>query len=145
MLHFAHSPHRYYITFTESWKPIQIQCRNIRSEKLYNGDPGIKSHLYCKTSFLHDLMDNKTDQHYFFRGHVWPSMRNDLPHNVLIVLSVTSGAIIHASCQPCNLYCKALSDSDHNASFCTLTLSILDNFHRILVTDSLPMRKDKKS
>ena len=48
MLHFVHSPHRYYITFTESWKPIQIRCRNIRSEKLNNGDPGIKSHMQCK-------------------------------------------------------------------------------------------------
>ena len=48
-------------------------------------------------------MDNKTDQHYFLRGHVWPSMRNDLLHNVLIVLSVTSGAVIHASCQPCKV------------------------------------------
>ena len=44
------------------------------------------------------------------------------------------------------LICTArLYLTDHNASFCTLTLSILDNFHRILVTDSLPMRKDKKS
>ena len=58
---------------------------------------------YVDSKFVHDLMDNKTDQHYFFRGHVWPSMRNDLPHNVLIVLSVTSGTVIHASCQPCNV------------------------------------------
>ena len=44
------------------------------------------------------------------------------------------------------LICTAkLYLTDHNASFCTLTLSILDNFYRILVTDSLPMRKDKKS
>ena len=44
------------------------------------------------------------------------------------------------------LICTArLYLTDHNASFCTLTLSILDNLHRILVTDSLPMRKDKKS
>ena len=55
------------------------------------------------SKFVHDLMDNKTDQHYFLRGHVWPSMRSGLPHNVLIVLSVTSGAVIHASCQPCKV------------------------------------------
>ena len=58
---------------------------------------------YVDSKFVHDLMDNKTDQHYFLRGHVWPSLRNDLPHNVLIVLSVTSGAVIHASCQPCKV------------------------------------------
>ena len=55
---------------------------------------------YVDSKFVHDLMDDKTDQHYFLRGHVWPSMRNNLPHNVLIVLSVTSGAVIYASCQP---------------------------------------------
>ena len=44
------------------------------------------------------------------------------------------------------LICTAkLYLTDHNASFCALTLSILDNLYRILVTDSLPMRKDKKS
>ena len=58
---------------------------------------------YVDSKFVHDRMDNKTDQHYFLRGHIWPSMRNDLPHNVLIVLSVTSGAVIHASCQPCKV------------------------------------------
>ena len=58
---------------------------------------------YVDSKFVHDLMDNKTDQHYFLRGHVWPSMRNDLPHNVLIILSVTSGAVIHASSQQCKV------------------------------------------
>ena len=59
MLHFVHSPHRYYITFTESWKPTQIWCRNIRSEKLYNGDPGIKSHMQCKWGFAIQMSQNK--------------------------------------------------------------------------------------
>ena len=53
---------------------------------------------YVDSKFVHDLMDNKTEQHYFPKGHVWPSMRAELPHNVLIILSATSGAIIHASC-----------------------------------------------
>ena len=52
---------------------------------------------YVDSKFVHDLMDNKTEQHYFLKGHVWPSMRAELPHNVLIILSATSGAIIHAS------------------------------------------------
>ena len=58
MLHFVHSPHRYYITFTETWKSIQIRCRNIRSEKLYNGDPGIKSHMQCKWGFAIQMSQN---------------------------------------------------------------------------------------
>ena len=35
MLHFVHSPHPYNITFTKSWKPIQIRRRNIRNLKSY--------------------------------------------------------------------------------------------------------------
>ena len=58
MLHFVHSAHRDYITFTESWKPIQIRCRNIRSEKLCNGDPGIKSHMQCKWGFAIQMSQN---------------------------------------------------------------------------------------
>ena len=37
----------------------------------------------------------KTDKHYFFRAHVWPSMRSELPHNVLVILSVARGAVNH--------------------------------------------------
>ena len=58
---------------------------------------------YVDSGFVHDLMDNKTNEHYFLRGHVWPSMRTELPHNVLVILSVTSDAVIHASCQPCKV------------------------------------------
>ena len=35
MLHFVHSPHRYYITFTGSWKLIQIRRRDKRNLKSY--------------------------------------------------------------------------------------------------------------
>ena len=28
-------------------------------------------------------------------------MRAELPHNVVVVLSVNSGAVLHASCDPC--------------------------------------------
>ena len=49
---------------------------------------------YVDSGFVHDLMDNKTNEHYFLRGHVWPSMRTELPHNVLVILSVTSGAVL---------------------------------------------------
>ena len=39
-------------------------------------------------------------KNYFIRGHVWPSMKNQLPHNFLVTLNVHSGAVIYASCEP---------------------------------------------
>ena len=56
---------------------------------------------YVDSGFVHDMMDTGTSLHYFVRARVWPSMKTDLPHNVVIVLSVNSGAVIHASCKPC--------------------------------------------
>ena len=56
---------------------------------------------YVDSGFVHDTMDKVNDEHYFLRAHVWPSMRNELPHNVVVVLLVISGAVIHASCEPC--------------------------------------------
>ena len=29
----------------------------------------------------------------FVRAHVWPSMRTELPHNIIVVISVNSGAV----------------------------------------------------
>lgn len=58
---------------------------------------------YVDSGFVHDVMDAKSEEHYFARAHVWPSMRTNLPHNVLLILSNTSGAVIHASCEPCKV------------------------------------------
>ena len=55
---------------------------------------------YVDSGFVHDIMDAKSDEHYFVRAHMWPSMRSDLPHNVLGILSNTRGAVMHASCEP---------------------------------------------
>ena len=66
---------------------------------------------YVDSGFVHDLMDAKTNEFYFLRAHVWPSMKSDLPHNVLIVLSVASGAVMHASCEPCKV--SALGRCSH--------------------------------
>ena len=45
--------------------------------------------------------------YYFVSAHVWSSMETDLPHNVVITLSVYTGAGICASCasmsRPCFL------------------------------------------
>ena len=51
---------------------------------------------YVDSGFVHDVMDTKSKEHYFLRAHVWPSMRNELPHNVLIILSELSGAVSHS-------------------------------------------------
>ena len=50
------------------------------------------------------MTDTKTEEHYFLRAHVWPSMRSQLPHNVTIILYVSSGAVIHAACDPCKVF-----------------------------------------
>ena len=42
---------------------------------------------HVDSGFVHDMMDNVNDEHYFLRAHVWPSMRNELPNNVVVVLS----------------------------------------------------------
>ena len=42
---------------------------------------------HVDSGFVHDMMDNVNDEHYFLRAHVWPSMRNELLHNVVVVLS----------------------------------------------------------
>ena len=69
---------------------------------------------YVDSGFVHDIMDARSDEHYFARAHVWPSMRNDLPHNVLVILSKASGAVIHASCEPCKV--SALGRCSHVAA-----------------------------
>lgn len=56
---------------------------------------------YVDSGFVHDIMDTASADHYLVRAHVWPSMRNELPHNVTVVISANSGAILHASCEPC--------------------------------------------
>ena len=56
---------------------------------------------YLESGFVHDVSDNETVKNYLIRAHFWPSMKNELPHNVLVILSVHGGAVIHASCELC--------------------------------------------
>ena len=58
---------------------------------------------YVDSGFVHDLTDTKTDDYYYVKAHVWPSMNTDFPHNVLVVLSVKSRAVVHASGDPCKV------------------------------------------
>ena len=66
---------------------------------------------YVESGFVHDVEDNRTQDHYFLRAHVWPSMRGDLPHNVSITISVHSGAVLRAKCEPCKV--SALGRCSH--------------------------------
>ena len=60
-------------------------------------DKPLKNGRKCVDSgFVHDVMDTLTADHYLVRAHVWPSMKTELPHNVVVALSVNSGAVIHA-------------------------------------------------
>ena len=55
---------------------------------------------YVDSSAVHDMMDTVNSDHYLARAHIWLSMRVRLPH--IVVLSVNSGAVLHASCDPCS-------------------------------------------
>ena len=66
---------------------------------------------YSDSDFVHDVEDNRTQNHYFVRAHVRPSMRGELPHNVLITISVHSGAVLHSTCEPCKV--SALGRCSH--------------------------------
>ena len=56
---------------------------------------------YVDSGFVHDMMDTVNCERYFVRAQVWPSMRTEFPHNVIVEISVNSGAVLHASCEPC--------------------------------------------
>ena len=75
---------------------------------------------YVESRFVLDLMDNKTQQHYFLGGHFWPSMISEPPDNVLIILS---GAVIHALCHPCKV--AALGRCSHVVTVYFLCLIML--------------------
>ena len=63
MLHCVHSPHPYYITFTKSWKPIQIRRRNIRNLKSYTmwikAQKVIQWCMQCKWGFAIQMSQHK--------------------------------------------------------------------------------------
>ena len=56
---------------------------------------------YVDSGFVHDTMDTVNAERNFVRAHVWSSMRTELPHNVIVVISVNSGTVLHASREPC--------------------------------------------
>ena len=76
---------------------------------------------YVDSGFVHDIVDTASGDHYFVRAHVWPSMRNELPHNVTVVISANSGAILYASCEPCRA-----SSLDRCSHVVAVLFSVLD-------------------
>ena len=56
---------------------------------------------YVDSGFMHDIMDMVNSERYFVQAHDWLSIRTELLHNVIVVISVNSGAVLHASCEPC--------------------------------------------
>ena len=98
-------------------------------------DKPLKNGRKCVDSgFVHDLMDAKTNEFYFLRPHVRPLMKSDLPHNVLIVLSVANGAVIHASCESCKV--SALAHCSHVAA---ILFTLLDHVEKNGPTISTPV------
>ena len=66
---------------------------------------------YVDSDFVHDVEDNRTQNHYFVCAHMWPSMRGELLHIVLITISVHRGAVLYATCEPCKV--SALGHCSH--------------------------------
>lgn len=56
---------------------------------------------YVDSGFVHNVMDTVDGEQYLVQAHVWLLMGTELPHNVIVVISVNSGAVLHASCEPC--------------------------------------------
>ena len=71
---------------------------------------------------MHDTMDTVNAERYFVRAHVWPLMRTELPHNVIVVIPVNSGAPLHTSCEPC--WASSLGCCSHAVA---ILFSVLDD------------------
>ena len=88
--------HIYHYTL-ESLKTIKKDAIQFESDEENNhglghmtDKPMKNGRKYVDSGFVHDMMDTTSDDHYFVQAHVWPSMRSDLPHNVLCILSIAS-------------------------------------------------------
>ena len=88
---------------------------------------------YVDSGFVHDMTDTKTNDYYHLKAHVWPSMKTDFPHNVLVILSVKSGPVIHASCDPC----KA-SELGRFSHVVAVLLSLVDHVQKHEVIPTTP-------
>ena len=117
----------YGYTYYYTLESIQhFSCQDKDNGLGYMTDKPMKNgKKYVDSGFLHDMMDNANDEHYFVRAHVWPSTKTDLPHNVVVVLSVISGAVIHASCEPCRA--SSLGRCSHVVA---VLFSILDHIKK---------------
>ena len=85
------------------------------------GRPLKNGRKYVNLCFKHDLMDMIDGDRYFVRAHVWPSMRTELPHNVVVVTSLNSGTVLHVSYEPCRA-----SSLGHCSHVVAVLFSVLD-------------------
>ena len=76
---------------------------------------------YVDSGFVHDIMNTVNCERYFVRARVLPSMRTELPHNVIVAISVNSGAVLHTSCEPCRA-----SSLGHCSHVVAVLFSVLD-------------------
>ena len=83
-------------------------------------------------------MDANSKDYYFVRAHVWPSMRTELLHNVSVVLSNLSGAVIHAFCEPCKV--PALDSCSHVVA---VLLFVLDQLKNMVIRLQWPVQANR--
>ena len=77
-------------------------------------------------------MDTENADQYFARAHFWPSMTTELPHNVVVIISVNSGAVLHSSCEPCRA---------SSLGRCSLVVAILFYLHDYVQKHGLVLTK----
>ena len=81
---FSNSPYNNYYYALESIKTVVTKSGHQDDEDEeglghMTAKPLKNGRKYVDSGFVHDMMDTKTEEHYFLKAHVWPSMRNELP------------------------------------------------------------------
>lgn len=82
------------------------------------------------SGFVHNITDTANVEHYLVRAHIWPSMRTELPQDVVVIISVNSGAVLHASCGPCRA--SSLGHCSHVLAVLFSVLDYVQNHGRVL-------------
>lgn len=109
---------------TQDIEDIEDGLRHMTDKPLKNG------RKYVNSCFVHDLMDMIDGDRYFVRAHVWPSMRTELPHNLVVDISLNSGAVLHASCEPC--HASSLGCCSHVVAVLFSALDYVQNHEPVL-------------
>lgn len=71
----------------ESIQNVADHPEDMKNELGHMTDKPLKNgKKYVYSGFVHDMMDTVNSNHYLMRAHVWPSMRAELPHDVVVVV-----------------------------------------------------------